>query len=95
MTKPGRPTALATLLLACVLLSAGLVPVAHEHDDGHAAGDGHHCVVCCLQHHSPATTTTAAPPSAPDLAALAAAASSRRHGCDAALGIQATRGPPA
>ena len=95
MTKAGRPTTLATLLVACALLSAGFVSVSHGHDDGHAGGDGHHCVVCCLQHHSPATTTTAAATSAPDLAALAAAASRRRNGYDAALGIPATRGPPA
>ena len=95
MTKAGRPTALATLLVACALLSAGFVSVAHEHDDGHARGDGHHCVVCCLQKHSPATTTTAAAPSAPDLAARGAAANSPRGGCDAAHATQATRAPPA
>ena len=94
MTKPGRPTAFAALLLACALLSAGFVSVSHGHDDGHAGGDGHHCVVCCLQHHSPATTTEPAP-SAPDLAALAGAASWRRSGRDAARATQATRGPPA
>ena len=80
MTKAGRPTALATLLMACALLSAGFV--SHDHDDGHADRDGHHCAVCCLQHHFSAATTTAPAPAAPDLAALAAAASCRRCGCD-------------
>ena len=94
MTKPGRPTVITTLLAACALLSAGFVPVAHEHDDGHAGGDGHHCVACCLEHHSPATTTTAAATSAPDPANPAVAASRRPHGDDSALGIQTTRGPP-
>ena len=92
---PGRPTVVATLLAACALLSAGFVPVAHSHDDGHAGGDVHHCVACCLEHHSPATTTTTtAATSAPDPADPAPAASRRPHGDDAALGIQTTRGPP-
>ncbi len=93
MTKTGRPAALATLLAACALLSAGFV--SHDHDDGHADHDGHHCAVCCLQHHFSAATTTAPAPAAPDLAALAAATGGRRGGCDAARATQATRGPPA
>ncbi len=95
MTKAGRSTALATLLVACALLSAGFVYASHGHDDDHPGGDGHQCVVCCLQHHASATTTTTAAPTAPDLATLAAAANSRRSGCDAARATQATRGPPA
>ena len=93
---PGRPTVVATLLAACALLSAGFVPVAHGHDDGHAGGDVHHCVACCLEHHSPATatTTTTAATSAPDPADPAPAASRRPSGDDAALGTRTTRGPP-
>ena len=90
----GRPTTIATLLVACALLSAGFVSVSHGHDDGHVGGDGHQCVVCCLQHHAHATTTAAAL-AAPDLVALAVAAGCRRCGCAAGRATQATRGPPA
>ncbi len=94
MTKPSRPTALAALLLACALLSAGLV--SHEHDeDGHSGGHDHDCVICCVHHHSSATTSTAPLPSTPDLAVRFAASNSRRGGLDTTLATQATRGPPA
>ena len=93
MTKPSRPTALAALLLACTLLSAGFV--SHEHDDGHSGGHEHDCVICCVQHHSSATASTTPLPSTPDLAVRFAASSSRRSGFDATLATQATRGPPA
>lgn len=92
MTKPGRPTALAALLLACALAAAG--SVSHGHDDGHSGGDDHHCAICSLR-HSPATPPPAPAPSAPDLATHAAAPSCRQTGCDATLATQAPRGPPA
>ena len=93
MTKPSRPTALAALLLACAVLSAGFV--SHEHDDGHAGGHDHDCVICCVHHHSSATASTTPLPATPDLAVRFAASSSRRGGLDATLATQATRGPPA
>jgi len=93
MTKPGRPTALAALLLACALLSAGFG--SHGHEDEHAGGHDHDCVICCVHHHSPVTASTAPPPSTPDLAVRFAASSSRRSGLDATLATPATRGPPA
>ena len=93
MTKPSRPTALAALLLACALLSAGFV--SHGHEDEHAGGHDHDCVICCVHHHSSATGSTAPLPSTPDLAVRFAASSSRRGGLDATLATQATRGPPA
>ncbi len=93
MTKPSRPTALAALLLACALLSAGFV--SHEHDDGDAGGHDHDCVICCVHHHSSTTASTTPLPATPDLAVRFAASSTRRGGFDATLATQATRGPPA
>ena len=93
MTKPSRPTALAALLLASALLSAGFV--SHEHDDGNAVGHDHDCVICCVHHHSSATASPTPLPATPDLAVRFAASSSRRSGFDATLATQATRGPPA
>ena len=93
MTKPSRPNALATLLLACALLPAGFV--SHGHDDGHAGDHDHDCVICCVQHHSPVTASAAPLLSTPNLAVRFAASSSHRCGLDATLTTPTTRGPPA
>ena len=94
MTKPSRSTALAALLLACALLSAGFVSHGHD-EDGHSGAHDHDCVICCVHHHSSATASTAPLPSTPDLAVRFAASSSRRGSLGATLATQATRGPPA
>ena len=93
MPKPSRAIAAAALVLACLLLPAGVV--SHGHYDGSLDGHDHDCVICSLRDQSvlvPAAPLALAPP-----APLAPAAASNRagRGFVTALDSGLTRGPPA
>lgn len=91
--KPSRGRAAAALVVACLLLPAGVV--AHGHDDGSLDGHDHHCVLCSLRDHS--VLAPAAPLALALPAPLAPAAAPNRagRGFGTALDSGLTRGPPA
>lgn len=96
MTKPSRSIAVAALLVACVLPSAGFLSHgSHGHDHEHFGGHHHDCTICCLRDH-PTLTTTAAPVPATACRSAQAVASMRRRCNDlATLSTSPGRGPPA
>ena len=91
--KPSRAVASAALVLACLLLSTGLV--SHGHDDGSLDGHDHDCVICCLRDHSILALAAAPEPAPPTPLAPVAASIRHGHGFRPALDPGLTRGPPA
>ena len=85
--------AFAALLVACVLLSAGLF--SHEHDDGDSGRHDHDCIACCFPDFAAIASAAAPTPSTPEPVACAAEATSRGNTRGATLGTPLTRGPPA
>lgn len=82
----------AALLMVLALASAGVA--LHEHPDAQSGGHVD-CDACHFRHVSGVETDGTPAPSAPDLIAHAVVSAAPDGERAAALGILATRGPPA